>query len=60
MIEAYCKSVQMPAEIQFRKTYVVRSLIYGAAFLMGSGELQENEQTYAMIRAQIEREFDIA
>ena len=59
MIEAYCESVQMPAEVRFRKTYVVRSMIYGAAFLLSSSELENNEQTYEMIRAMIEREFDL-
>lgn len=60
MIEAYCNSVNMPREDQFRKTYVVRSLVYGAAFLLGSGEMENREQTYAMIRSMIDREFDIA
>ncbi len=59
MIEAYCESVQMPQEVRFRKTYVVRSLLYGAAFLLGSGELENDEQTYDMIREQINREFEL-
>jgi AcrR family transcriptional regulator len=59
MIEAYCDSVQMSAENRFRKTYVVRSLIYGAAFLLSSSELENTEKTYEMIRALVEREFDI-
>ena len=59
IINAYCESVQMSPEIRFRKTYVVRSMIYGAAFLLGSGELEDAEQTYEMVRALIDREFDI-
>lgn len=59
MVEAYCASVNMPQEERFRKTYVVRSLIYGAAFLIGSGELEDQEKTYAMIRSLVNREFDI-
>ncbi len=60
MIESYCNDVNMPKEDQFRKTYVVRSLIYGAAFLIGSGEMEDSEATYEMVRAMIDREFDIA
>ncbi|MBQ7337844.1 MAG: TetR/AcrR family transcriptional regulator [Clostridia bacterium] len=59
MINAYCESVQMPLDVRFRKTYVVRSLLYGAAFLLGTGELEESEETYGMIRVLISREFDI-
>lgn len=59
MIEAYCESVKMPPEVRFRKTYVVRSLLYGAAFLIGSGELTTQDETYSMIRDLIGREFDI-
>ena len=59
MVQAYCNSVNMPQEDQFRKTYVVRSLIYGAAFLLGSGEMANSEDSYAMVRAMIDREFDI-
>lgn len=60
IINSYCESVQMPEDIRYRKTYVVRSMIYGAAFLLGSGELEDAEQTYEMVRALIDREFDIA
>lgn len=60
MVQAYCSSVKMPREDQFRKTYVVRSLIYGAAFLIGSGEMENDEAAYQMVRSMIDREFDIA
>ena len=59
IIHEYCESVQMPKEVRFRKTYVVRSMIYGAAFLLGSGELANAEETYEMVYSMIDREFDI-
>jgi hypothetical protein len=49
----------MPKDVRFRKTYVVRSMLYGAAFLMGSGEFENEDEIYEMVRSLIDREFDI-
>ncbi len=38
---------------------MVRAAIYGAAWMMDSGELDSDEDTYEMIRGVIEREFDL-
>jgi AcrR family transcriptional regulator len=59
IIDAYCESVKMPKDVRFRKTYVVRSMLYGAAFLMGSGEFENEDEIYEMVRSLIDREFDI-
>lgn len=60
LIERYCQEVGMAPQVQRRKTFVVRSLIFGAALMMDSGELPDDEETAAIIRAAIEREFDLA
>lgn len=59
MVLRYCRNVGMPEEDRLRKTFVVRSAIYGAALMMDNGELECTEDTYAMIRGVIEREFDL-
>ena len=60
MIRKYCDSVQMSHADAVRKTYIVRSLIYGAAIQLISGSLEREENSYAVIRSCIEREFDLA
>ncbi len=59
LIGRYCKQVNMSYDTRMRKQYVVRSLIYGAAILMDSGELEYTEGFMNQIRAVIEREFNI-
>lgn len=59
LIHEYCNQVNMSLGDRIRKTFVVRSLIYGAAYLMGSGELEKDEQNYQMVREAIQREFDL-
>ena len=60
LIERYCRQVGMAPQVQRRKTFVVRSLIFGAALMMDSGELPDDQETAAIIHAAIEREFDLA
>ena len=43
-----------------RKTYVVRSLIYGAALMLDNGELPMTPDVMEAIRSAIVREFDLA
>lgn len=59
MIAAYAQSVGMDERTQRLKTYIIRSLIYGAAILFGSGELAYNEENMALAAYTIEREFDL-
>jgi AcrR family transcriptional regulator len=59
LIEQYCNEVDMSPADRKRKTYVVRSLIVGAAYMIRNGELEESEAIYDMIRASISREFEI-
>lgn len=59
LVLRYCRQVGMPDRDRLRKTFVVRSAIYGAALMMDSGEIDCTEETYDMIRGIIEREFDL-
>ena len=60
LIKAYCNEVRMSDTDRVRKTYVVRSLIYGAATMILGGELPNTEDTFDMIRFSISREFEIS
>lgn len=59
LIEEYCTSVNMDKETKYRKLYVVRSLIFGAALMFDNGEMEYNEQTLEYVRSSIDREFDL-
>ena len=43
-----------------RKTFLVRSLLYGAAIMIESGELENSAESYEMVRRTIEREFELS
>lgn len=58
LIEKYCREVEMPFEVRKRKTFVVRAIIYGAALMIGNGELTYDDKTLAMIEQTISREFN--
>ncbi len=58
-IRKYCKEVNMSEEDRVRKVFIIRSLIYGAAFMLDCGELPKDPDTFAMIRDCIRREFDL-
>ena len=59
LIKEYCESVNMPEDVLFRKRLVLRSLLNGSAILINSGELPFNSNTMGIIRANVEREFEI-
>ena len=59
LIKEYCESVNMPEDVLFRKKLVLRSLLNGSAILINSGELPFNSNTMGIIRANVEREFEI-
>ena len=58
-IYKYCESVKMSEADRQRKVFIIRSLIYGAAFLLDCGQLKKTPETYSMIRDCIMREFDL-
>jgi len=59
LIAKYCQSVGMSESDRVRKTYIVRSLIFGAVLMIHNGEIEDNESAFDMVRESISREFDI-
>ncbi len=59
VIGQYCVSVNMDEKTRRRKTYVVRSLIYGAALLFDNQQLAYNEENMGSVEYAIDREFDL-
>ena len=59
ILAEYCREVGMPPQVYRRKIMVVRSLIFGAALLFDSGELEYNEESLKDLEYNISREFDL-
>lgn len=59
LIERYCTEVNMPPETKVRKTFVVRSLIYGAALMLDNGEMEKRQEIFDVVAAAIDREFSL-
>ncbi len=60
LIARYCAEVGMSEERRQVKTFVVRSLIYGAALMFDNGEIEYNDYNFGLIASAIEREFELA
>lgn len=60
LIARYCEEAGMPEERRRVKTFIVRSLIYGAALMFDNGEIAYNEYNFGLIASAIYREFDLA
>ncbi|MEA4920901.1 MAG: helix-turn-helix domain-containing protein [Clostridiaceae bacterium] len=56
----YCTEINMDPETRIRKQYVIRALIYGAALMFDNGEMEYNDHMLEVVRASIDREFDLA
>lgn len=59
LVNKYCEEQKMPADVKYRKLFVVRSFIYGAAFFFHSGKMDYTEENLNMVKAQLDREFDL-
>jgi len=59
LIRKYCEQVNLSRDKEIMKTFVVRSLIYGAAIMIDNGELENNGKNFEFISKAIEREFDL-
>ena len=60
LVGQYCREVNMPEKVARRKTYVVRSLIYGAALMFDNGELDYTVENMKYVSETIDREFDLS
>ena len=59
LIRRYCAEVGMDEKTAKVKTYIVRSLIYGAALMFDNGEMEYNEENMEAVAQAIDREFDL-
>ena len=59
LIAQYCKEAGLDETQRLRKTYVIRSLIFGAALMFDTGEIEHTDRMMAIVRECIDREFDL-
>ena len=59
LIAQYCEEAGLDETQRLRKTYVIRSLIFGAALMFDTGEIVKTDQMMAIVRECIDREFDL-
>ena len=59
IVARYCDEVKTPPEVRKRKTFIVRSIIYGAAMFFDNGEMEFNSESMKMIEEMLDREFDL-
>lgn len=59
LISRYCQETSMPEDIQQRKTFIIRSLICGGVLMLENGQLPREENSFRLIAAAIDREFDL-
>jgi AcrR family transcriptional regulator len=59
LINKYCEEVGMSEKNKKIKTFIVRSLLYGAALMFDNGELEYNEENMSAVASAINREFDL-
>lgn len=55
LIERYCLERHLPEEEVASKSFELRSIIYGATHMLGSGELENTPEVIALIRSRIEK-----
>ena len=59
LINKHCEEENIPENIQRRKIYIIRSLIYGAALMFDNGEMAYTEENMRFVEYSIDREFDL-
>lgn len=59
LINLYCEEANIPKNIESRKIYIIRSLIYGAALMFDNGEMAYTEENMQFVEYSIDREFDL-
>ena len=51
MVISYCKSKQYPEEECKKRAFLIRSVVFGAAFMLDSGTLTNDDSTFSMIKS---------
>jgi len=59
LINKHCKEENIPINVEKRKIYIIRSLIYGAALMFDNGEMEYTEENMRFVEYSIDREFDL-
>ncbi|HHU22057.1 MAG TPA: TetR/AcrR family transcriptional regulator [Clostridiales bacterium] len=59
IVSEYCQAVDMPEDVRRRKTFIIRSIVYGAALFFDNGEMEYTEENMDMVASMIEREFEL-
>ena len=55
----FCRDVNMSPEVRRRKTFMIRSIIYGAAAFIDQGSMPRGEESIELAKAMLERELDL-
>lgn len=59
LVSKYCEEVNMPKDVRHRKTFMIRSMIYGAALFFDNREMEYTEENMKMVADMMSREFDL-
>ena len=59
LIDAYVEEAGLTKAERTKKVYVIRSLIFGAALMFDTGEIEYTEPMMDVVRECIDREFDL-
>lgn len=59
LVSEYCRDVNMSDEARSRKTFMIRSIIYGSALFFDNNEMEYNEENMQMVCDMLNREFDL-
>ena len=59
LVSRYCKQVNMPDDVRRWKTFIIRSIIYGAALFFENGEMEFTEENLQTVRSLLDREFGL-
>ena len=59
IVSRYCLEVHMPDDVRKRKTFTVRSIIFGAALFFDNGEMEYTQENMDMVASILNREFDL-
>lgn len=59
LINKHCEEANIPNNVEKRKIYIIRSLIYGAALMFDNGEMEYTEDNMLFVEYSIDREFDL-
>ena len=58
LVNSYCASVNAPESVQKERTFIVRSIVYGAALFFSNQQVEYNEENMKMVADILEREME--